>query len=73
MVRAAALQERLELGEGVLDRVEGNRCEWATSRHWLVMADTVPCLTGRAVQWIAAGMKAAIKAGIKVSPIAGLR
>jgi hypothetical protein len=50
-----------------------NRCEWATSRQWLVMADTVALATGRAVQWIAAGIKAAIKAGIKVSPIAGSR
>jgi hypothetical protein len=50
-----------------------NRCEWATSRHGLLMAATGAEATGRAAQWIVAGIKAAIKAGISVSPIAGSR
>jgi hypothetical protein len=37
------------------------------------MADTDAEATGRAVQWIAAGIKAVIKAGIRVSLIAGSR
>src|SRR4051812_21458022 len=48
--------------------VVGNRCEWATSRQQLVMADTGAEITGRAVQWIVTGIRAGIKAGIKVEP-----
>ena len=50
-----------------------NRCERATSRHRVLMADTDAEATGRAVRWIVTGIKAAIKAGIRVSPIAGSR
>ena len=43
---------------------QGNRCERATSRHRVLMADTDAEATGRAVRWIVTGIKAAIKAGI---------
>jgi putative transposase len=56
-----------------IEVMKGNRCERATSRQRLVMADTDAETTGRVVQWIVMGIKAAIKAGIRVSPIAGSR
>jgi hypothetical protein len=37
------------------------------------MADTGAETAGRAVQWIVTGIKAVIKAGIRVRPIAGSR